>query len=59
MPPPVNLYAGTLGPALTPGVADIPVRVYVPNSGDGTVSVIDPTTFRSSTASPWAGCPTT
>jgi len=44
-PSPRNLYAGTLGPALTPGVADVPVRVYVPNSGAGTVSVIDPATF--------------
>ena len=46
VPPPLNLYAGTLGPALAPGVADIPVRVYVPNSGAGTVSVIDPATFE-------------
>jgi len=30
---------------LAPGVADLPVRVYVPNSGAGTVSVIDPSTF--------------
>ncbi len=27
-------------------MADIPVRVYVPNSGAGTVSVIDPATFQ-------------
>ena len=46
MPPPLNLYAGALGPAVAPGVADIPVRVYVPNSGAGTVSVIDPATFQ-------------
>ncbi|MEA2827117.1 MAG: hypothetical protein QOG43_1556 [Actinomycetota bacterium] len=45
-PAPPNLYAAALGPSLTPGVADIPVRVYVPNSGAGTVSVIDPTTFE-------------
>jgi YVTN family beta-propeller protein len=44
-PPPVNLYRAALGPALSPAVADIPVRVYVPNSGAGTVSVIDPATF--------------
>ena len=37
--------AAALGPALAPAVADIPVRVYVPNSGAGTVSVIDPATF--------------
>ena len=46
VPPPLNLYADALGPALSPGVADIPVRVYVPNSGAGTVSVIDPATFE-------------
>ncbi|MEA2901520.1 MAG: hypothetical protein QOH36_1407 [Actinomycetota bacterium] len=46
VPPPLNLYAATVGPALAPGVADIPVRVYVPNSGTGTVSVIDPATFQ-------------
>ena len=45
-PVPPNLYAATLGPSLTPGVADIPVRVYVPNSGAGTLSVIDPSTFE-------------
>ena len=45
-PPPRNLYGGALGPALAPGVADIPVRVYVPNSAAGTVSVIDPATFK-------------
>jgi YVTN family beta-propeller protein len=44
-PPPVNLYGAALGPDLAPAVADIPVRVYVPNSGAGTVSVIDPATF--------------
>jgi len=44
-PPPRNIYGGALGPDLAPEVADIPVRVYVPNSGAGTVSVIDPTTF--------------
>ncbi len=45
-PAPLNLYAAALGPSLTPGVADVPVRVYVPNSGAGTLSVIDPTTFE-------------
>jgi YVTN family beta-propeller protein len=45
-PAPPNLYAAALGPSLTPGVADIPVRVYVPDSAAGTVSVIDPTTFE-------------
>jgi len=44
-PPPLNLYGGALGPGLAPGVADIPVRVYVPNSAAGTLSVIDPTTY--------------
>lgn len=45
-PAPANLYADALGPGLAAAVADVPVRVYVPNSGNGTVSVIDPATFQ-------------
>ena len=45
-PPPDNIYAHTQGPTLDPAVADIPVRVYVPNSGARTVSVIDPATLE-------------
>jgi YVTN family beta-propeller protein len=44
-PPPVNIYGaagtGMVDPRLA---ADLP-RVYVPNGGSGTVSVIDPATF--------------
>ena len=43
---PVNVYANTLGPELSPAVAGVPVRVYVPNSDAHTVSVIDPATFK-------------
>ena len=42
----VNVYAHTLGNEYSPAVAGVPVRVYVPNSGAGTVSVIDPETFK-------------
>ena len=45
-PPPDHIYAHTQGPGLSPAVADIPVRVYVPNSGARTVSVIDPATLE-------------
>lgn len=44
--PPANVYSGTLGPGLSPAVAGVPTRVYVPNSESNTVSVIDPTTFE-------------
>ena len=41
-----NVYAG-IGPGdLSPAVRGIPHRVYVPNSEAGTVTVIDPSTFR-------------
>src|SRR5688500_11003804 len=41
-----NVYAHASAADLSPIVAgDLP-RVYVPNSGSGTVSVIDPSTFR-------------
>ena len=43
---PVNVYAHTLGNEFSPAVAGVPVRVYVPNSAAGTVSVIDPATFK-------------
>ena len=43
---PVNVYANALGPELSPAVAGVPVRVYVPNSDAHTVSVIDPATFK-------------
>jgi YVTN family beta-propeller protein len=44
--PPASVYAGTLGPGLSPAVAGVPTRVYVPNSESNTVSVIDPATFE-------------
>jgi len=43
---PVNVYAATLSGKLSERVVRLPERVYVPNSGDGTVDVIDPRTFR-------------
>lgn len=42
-PAAVNVYAATT--SMTPSVADIPPRVYVPNEKSGSVSVIDPTTL--------------
>ncbi|HEX2119783.1 MAG TPA: YncE family protein [Acidimicrobiales bacterium] len=45
-PGPVNIYSHTLAPHLSPAVADVPLRVYVPNSDAASVSVIDPTTMR-------------
>jgi YVTN family beta-propeller protein len=40
------VYAGIEGRMLAPAVRGIPARVYVPNNDTGTVSVIDPSTFR-------------
>ena len=45
-PGPVNLYSHTLTPHLSPAVANVPLRVYVPNSDAASVSVIDPTTMK-------------
>ncbi|MFP5318234.1 MAG: cytochrome D1 domain-containing protein [Acidimicrobiia bacterium] len=42
---PANVYANTMG-AVSPALADIPVRVYVPNSDAHTLSVIDPATMQ-------------
>jgi YVTN family beta-propeller protein len=43
---PTNVYAG-IGPGhLSPAVRGVPHRLYVPNSEAGTVTVIDPRTFR-------------
>ena len=41
-----NVYSATLAGTLSPAVADIPPRVYVPNSDAGTVSVVDPATLQ-------------
>jgi YVTN family beta-propeller protein len=42
----VNIYAATGASRLAPAAAQARPLVYVPNSRDGTVSVIDPTTYR-------------
>jgi YVTN family beta-propeller protein len=42
----VNVYAATVAGAFNPKVLGLPVRVYVPNSGDGTIDVINPATFQ-------------
>ncbi len=41
-----NVYASTLGGEISPAVAGIPARVYVPNSVANTLAVIDPATFK-------------
>ena len=41
-----NVYAGAMSTEVKGSLADLPERVYVPNVLDGTVSVIDPKTFR-------------
>jgi YVTN family beta-propeller protein len=41
-----NVYAATMTGVLSPNVAGIPERVYVPNSTSNTVDVIDPATYR-------------
>jgi YVTN family beta-propeller protein len=43
---PVNVYEHTQSDDLADSVADIPTRVYVPNSESNTVSVIDPMTYE-------------
>ena len=43
---PHDVYAATRPGRLSPVVRRFPALVYVPNSGDGTVDVIDPRTFR-------------
>jgi YVTN family beta-propeller protein len=42
----VNVYAHTLPGEFSSAVRGVPERVYVPNSESGTVSVINPSTFR-------------
>ncbi len=44
--PDVNVYQATQAGTLSPAVAGIPERVYVPNSASGTLDVIDPATYR-------------
>jgi len=45
-PGPVNIYSHTTAPQLSPAVADVPLRLYVPNSDAGTLSVVDPATMK-------------
>jgi YVTN family beta-propeller protein len=49
MPPvanPANIYADAGANMLSPAVSGVPYRIYVPNSGGSTVTVIDPNTYR-------------
>jgi YVTN family beta-propeller protein len=49
MPPvtdPANIYAAAGPNMLSPAVRGVPSRIYVPNSGGSTVTVIDPSTYR-------------
>jgi YVTN family beta-propeller protein len=49
MPPvanPANIYADAGPNMLSPAVRGVPYRIYVPNSGGDTVTVIDPKTYR-------------
>lgn len=41
-----DIYAADRPNRLSPTVRGIPTRVYVPNSGDGTVDVIDPARYK-------------
>ena len=49
MPPvtdPANIYAAAGPDMLSPAVRGVPYRIYAPNSGGSTVTVIDPATYR-------------
>jgi YVTN family beta-propeller protein len=49
MPPvtdPANIYAAAGPNMLSPAVRGMPYRIYVPNSGGSTVTVINPATYR-------------
>ena len=41
-----DIYVGIRPGPLHPAIKDFPARIYVPNSGDNTVDVIDPATFK-------------
>jgi YVTN family beta-propeller protein len=43
---PVNIYSHTTTAQLSPAVANVPLRIYVPNSDAASVSVIDPATMK-------------
>ncbi|HEV8597523.1 MAG TPA: YncE family protein, partial [Candidatus Dormibacteraeota bacterium] len=44
--PAFNAYANTMSGNVPCPLCEIPARVYVPNSGAGTVDVIDPNTYK-------------
>ena len=44
--PAVNVYANTMSGVVPCPLCNLPPRVYVPNSGAGTVDVINPLTFK-------------
>jgi len=46
VPDPANIYAAAGSGMLSPAVRGMPYRVYVPDSGGSTVTVIDPSTYR-------------
>ena len=49
MPPvadPANIYADAGPGMLSPAVRGVPYRIYVPNSGGSSVTVIDPSSYR-------------
>ena len=49
MPPvtdPANIYAAAGPNMLSPAVSGVPYRIYVPNSGGSSVTVIDPATYK-------------
>jgi YVTN family beta-propeller protein len=41
-----NVWSATTNGTLSPAVADLPPRVYVPNEADSTISVIDPVSLK-------------
>lgn len=46
LPAGLNVYQATESGILSSAVANVPARVYVPNSASGTLDVIDPATYR-------------
>jgi YVTN family beta-propeller protein len=43
---PANIYAAAGANMLSPAVRPVPYRIYVPNSGGSTVTVINPATYK-------------
>ena len=41
-----NVWSATTANTLSPSVADLPARVYVPNEADNNISVIDPVSLK-------------